>query len=63
MPSFLKLIGQCHDQHNNINQDPTEYVEAVETSNRKEEVGEVARRSCSICIDERVSSPPSTFME
>ena len=43
MTSFLKLIGQCHDQHNNINQHPTEYVEAVETSNCKEEVGEVAR--------------------
>jgi hypothetical protein len=38
MTSFFKLIGQCHDQHNNINHHPTEYVEAVETSNGKKEV-------------------------
>ncbi len=41
MTSFFKLVGNGHDQHDNIDNHTREYVESMETGNGKEVVGEI----------------------
>jgi hypothetical protein len=50
MTSLFKLIHQSHDQHNNINDHPAKYVEAMKTSYGKKEVGKIGRASGTISI-------------
>jgi len=61
MAPLLKIASPGFDQHNDIDNNPGKYVEAVEAGNGKEEVGKIGARLAAVGIHERIPSPPGAF--